>query len=445
MTDESVTMRESPDCGTAPAALITAPASGQGKSMITAALARLHRNRGRRVRVFKHGPDFLDPMVLERASGSPTYQLHPWMTGEAECRWRLAQAAGDADLILLEGSMGLFDGDPSSGDLAALAGIPAVPVIDASGMAQTFAAVALGLARYRDDVQVEAVIANRIGSPGHGRILADCLPSGIRLLGAVPRSAALSIPDRHLGIVQAEEIDDLDAKLDTAALVLEEAGLDALPDLVAFDAVPPPAVPELLNGVRIGVARDRAFAFIYRANLDLLAAMGAELRFFSPLADSDLPAVDALWLPGGYPELHAGRLAANRPMREAIRTHHAAGKPILAECGGMMACMESLVDGDGQRHPMAGLLPGETVMAGRLTGLGLQSVELPGGTLRGHTFHHSRLMTPCEPVGHTVRQRGGTPGEAVFRDRGLTASYFHAYFPSSPQATAQLFNPREAA
>lgn len=427
-----------------PAALITAPASGQGKSMITAALARLHRNRGLRVRVFKHGPDFLDPMVLERASGAPAYQLHPWMTGEAECRWRLARAASEADLILLEGSMGLFDGDPSSGDLAALAGIPAVPVIDASGMAQTFAAIALGLARYRQDVRVEAVIANRIGSPGHGRILADCLPASIRLLGAVPRSDALSIPDRHLGIVQAEEIDDLDEKLDAAARVLEEAGLGELPSPVQFEAVAPEPPDRLLDGVRIGVARDRAFAFLYKANLELLTAMGAELHFFSPLADSDLPVVDALWLPGGYPELHAGRLAANRSMLQAIRTHHAAGKPILAECGGMMACMESLVDGDGQRHPMAGLLPGETVMAGRLTGLGLQSVELPGGTLRGHTFHHSRLMTPCEPVHHTVRQRGGTPGEAIFQDRRLTASYFHGYFPSAPAATVQIFLPGEA-
>ncbi len=429
--------------GTTPAALITAPASGQGKSMITAALARLHRNAGRRVRVFKHGPDFLDPMVLERASGAPVYQLHPWMTGEAECRWRLARAATEADLILVEGSMGLFDGNPSSADLAGLAGMPVVPVIDASGMAQTFAAVATGLARYRDDVRLTEVIANRIGSPGHGRILADCLPPEIRLLGAVPRHEALSIPDRHLGIVQAQEIDGLDDKLDAAAAVLQEAGLTALPAPVELHATAPATPERHLAGLRIAVARDRAFAFLYRANIELLEAMGAELRYFSPLADDGMPDADALWLPGGYPELHAAQLASNTPMLVAMRAHHAAGKPILAECGGMMACMEALTDGDGRRHAMAGLLPGETIMAGRLTGLGLQSVDLPEGELRGHTFHHSRLETALTPVTHTIRQRGGTPGESIFRDRGLTASYFHGYFPSAPRTAAGLFKPGE--
>ena len=426
--------------GRAAAALISAPGSGQGKSMLTAALARLHRNAGRRVRVFKHGPDYLDPMVLEVASGAPVYQLHPWMTGEDECRWRLAQAASEADLILLEGSMGLFDGDPSSADLAVLAGIPAIPVINAAGMAQTFGAVALGMATFRPDVAVREVIANRIGSPRHGEMLAESLPEGIRLLGAVPRHEALSIPDRHLGIVQAEEIDNLDEQLDRAAAVLVEAGLDQLPQVVELRASAPKPPPRLLSGTRIAVARDRAFAFIYRANLDLLEAMGAECVFFSPLSDRQLPGnCDALWLPGGYPELHAATLAANQPMLAAIAAHHRAGKPILAECGGLMACMESLVDAEGKRHTMLGLLPGESAMAGRLAGLGIQSLQTRFGELRGHTFHHSKLDCAVEPVAHTRRQRFDSAGEAVFARNGLLASYFHSYFPSCPEAVAAVF------
>lgn len=425
--------------GTVPAALISAPGSGSGKSMLTAALARLHRNAGRDVRVFKYGPDYLDPMVLEVASGNPVYQLHPWMTGMDECRWRLASAAAEADLILVEGSMGLFDGSPASADLAAATGLPVVPVIDAAGMGETFAAVALGLDCYRDDVTLSGVIANRVGSAGHGRMIAAALPERIPLLGAVPRQEALHVPDRHLGLVQAGEIADLDQRLDTAAALLREAGLETLPAAVELAAVPPPAPPRLLEGVRIAVARDAAFAFIYRANLELLEAMGAELTEFSPLTDQALPDCDALWLPGGYPELHARQLADNLPMLLAIRSHHAEGRPVLAECGGLMVCMDELVDGDASAHRMLGLLSGRAVMAGRLTGLGLQSLELAEGELRGHTFHHSCLETDLEPLARTRRNRTGTPGEAVYRQGGLTATYYHAYFPSAPAATAALF------
>ncbi|PWV70219.1 hydrogenobyrinic acid a,c-diamide synthase (glutamine-hydrolysing) /cobyrinate a,c-diamide synthase [Halomonas sp. A11-A] len=420
------------------AALITAPGSGQGKSMVTAALARLHRNAGRKVRVFKHGPDYLDPMVQEVASGQPVYQLHPWMTGEAECRWRLAEAAREADLILVEGSMGLFDGDPSSADLAILAGLPALPVIDAWGMAQTFGAVAQGLANYHPKLAIHEVIANRIGSPGHGKLLADSMPEGLTLLGAIPRHAAMAIPDRHLGLVQASELAELDRQLDAAAEVLKEAGLDRLPARVTLEAVASEPPPRLLEGVRIAVARDDAFAFLYRANLDLLEAMGAELAFFSPLADDSLPACDALWLPGGYPELHAARLAANVPMRTAIRAHHAAGRPILAECGGLMACVETLVDGEGQAHEMLGLLTGTARMAGKLTALGLQFLTTARGELRGHTYHHSRLETAAEPLGRT-RKLAGSEAEPVYREGSLTASYFHGYFPSAPEVVAALF------
>ena len=418
--------------------MITAPGSGQGKSMVTAALARLHRNAGRTVRVFKHGPDYLDPMVLEVASGQPVYQLHPWMTGEAECRWRLAQAGRGADLILVEGSMGLFDGDPSSADLAKLMGIPALPVIDARGMAQTFGAVALGLARFDPQLPVHEVIANRIGSPRHGEMLRHCLPEGIRLLGAIPRNEAMNIPDRHLGLVQAGELTDLDERLDAAAAVLQEAGLDRLPQPVTLTAEPPQPPPRLLAGVRIAIARDAAFAFLYRANLDLLADMGAQLTFFSPLSDGQLPEADALWLPGGYPELHAATLAANTAMLEAIRAHHAAGRPILAECGGLMACCDQLVDRDGHAHTLIGLMPGQASMAGRLQALGLQGLVTTSGELRGHTYHHSRLTTNWQPQART-RKVAGAEGEPVFCHNGLVASYFHGYFPSASAVVAQIF------
>jgi len=421
-----------------PAAMITAPGSGQGKSMVTAALARLHRNAGLNVRVFKHGPDYLDPMVLEVASGNPVYQLHPWMTGEDECRWRLAEAAKTADLILVEGSMGLFDGDPSSGDLAKLAGIPALPVIDAKGMAQTFGAVAFGLARFDPELPVHQVIANKIGSTYHGELLKGSLPAGIELLGAIPRNDAMDIPDRHLGLVQANELDDLSDRLDQAAEVLKTAGLDALPQPVELSAESPAEPERLLEGHRIAIARDAAFSFIYRANLDLLQAMGTELCYFSPLADTELPEADALWLPGGYPELHADTLAANAPMLEAIRAFHQAGKPILAECGGLMACAETLVDKEGGEHALLGLLPGRAIMAGRLKALGLQSLDSNLGSLRGHTYHHSTLETPWQPFART-RKQAGSEGEVVYRQGTLTASYFHGYFPSAPALVAAIF------
>lgn len=418
--------------------MITAPGSGQGKSMVTAALARLHRNAGRKVRVFKHGPDYLDPMVLEVASGQPVYQLHPWMTGENECSWRLAEAAQEADLILVEGSMGLFDGDPSSADLTKLMGIPALPVIDARGMAQTFGAVALGLASFDPELPVHQVIANRVGSTRHGDMLRESLPEGIELLGAVPRNEAMNIPDRHLGLVQAGELGGLDQRLDAAADVLAEAGLDGLPLPVTLEAQTPEPPPPLLTGVRIAIARDAAFSFIYRANLDLLRAMGAELAFFSPLLDSALPDADALWLPGGYPELHGATLAGNQPMLDAIRTHYAAGKPMLAECGGLMACVEELMDHDGQIHKLLGLMPGRASMAGRLQALGLQSLNTDQGQLRGHTYHHSRLETDWQPLART-RRLAGTEAEPVFCQNGLVASYFHGYFPSAPELVAGIF------
>ena len=424
-----------------PALLIAAPASGQGKTTVTAALARLHVRAGRRVRVFKCGPDFLDPMILQRASDAPVYQLDLWMVGEAESRRLLWQAAGEADLILIEGVMGLFDGQPSAADLARRFGVPVLGVIDASAMAQTFAAVAHGLASFQPDLPFAGVLANRTGSATHAELLRVCLPEALSWYGALPRSGEMELPSRHLGLVQAEELPDLDARLDAAADALLASAGAVLPAPVNFAAPSAAPLEPWLRGVRIGVARDSSFAFLYQANLDLLQALGAELVCFSPLTDATLPAVDSLYLPGGYPELHLHQLAGNQPMLAAIRAHHAAGKPILAECGGMLYLLQALTDKQGERAELVGVLPGEARMQPRLAALALQHVELPQGSLRGHTYHHSTLDCPLQPSARGACPNQRRTAEAVYQIGRLTASYIHFYLPSNPRAAAELLLP----
>ncbi len=424
-----------------PALLIAAPASGQGKTTVTAALARLHSRQGKHVRVFKCGPDFLDPMILARASGRPVYQLDLRMVGEEESCRLLWDAAGEADLILIEGVMGLFDGSPSAADLSRRFGVPVMAVIDGSAMAQTFGAMAHGMSSFQPDLPFDGVLANRVGSVRHGDILRDSLPPSIRWYGALPRSAEVELPSRHLGLVQAEELADLDSRLDAAADALALSADTDLPPSVSFAAPLSTPLEPLLKGVRIGVARDAAFAFLYQANLDLLQALGAELLFFSPLRFTRLPAVDSLYLPGGYPELHLRGLSRNRAMADAIRAHHEAGKPILAECGGMLYLFDGLTDLGGERTQMLGLLPGEARMQKRLTALALQEVALPEGRLRGHTFHHSELESPLEPLARGECPNYKRTAEAVYRKGRLTASYIHFYLPSDPAAAAALLRP----
>lgn len=418
--------------------LVAAVASSQGKTTVTAALARSLVRAGQRVRVFKCGPDFIDPMLLERACGAPVHTLDLWMVGPDECRRRLRAAAHEADTILVEGVMGLYDGTPSAADLAREFGMPVLAVIDASAMAQTAGAVARGLRDY-GPVQMAGVIANRVASAGHAQMVAGSLRD-IPLLGSLQRQAQ-SLPERHLGLVLPGEQPQIDVHLDALAdaLQLDEAAWEALP-LLAPEAPDEPVVAPLLAGKTIAIARDAAFAFLYPANLDTLRLLGAQLAFFSPLADEPVPAgADAVYLPGGYPELHAQALSAASRWRASITTAHAAGLPILAECGGMMALADELTDPDGRRWPMAGLLPGVVRMQARLAGLGAQALDTPVGPLRGHTFHYSRLETPLAPSQHTLRHPAGTPGEAVYRAGSLTASYFHGYFASNPQAVASLF------
>ncbi len=423
---------------TCPALLVAAPASGQGKTTVVAALARLHTRLGRRVRVFKCGPDFLDPQIHAIASGSPCANLDLWMCGEADARRRLAEAAAEADLILVEGVMGLYDGEPTAADLAVRLGLPILAVIDGGAMAGTFGAIAHGLKHYRPGTPLAAVLANRVGSARHSEMLAASLPEGIAWYGHLPRSADAALPERHLGLLPAAEIDDLIQRIERMADLLEPTAAAALPPPVDFSPPTPAPIEALLHGRTIAVARDAAYCFQYPANIDCLRTLGATLVDFSPLAGDALPACDAIWLPGGYPELHAAQLAAQGPLWASLKAHVDAGKPMLAECGGLMSLFETLIDGEGHAHALAGLLPGRVVMQKRLAGLGLQEVDLPEGRLRGHTFHYSKSETTLAPLCTSVHP-AGRAGEAVYRRERLTASYMHLYFPSNPQATARLF------
>ncbi|MDX2424949.1 MAG: cobyrinate a,c-diamide synthase [Cycloclasticus sp.] len=428
-----------------PALFISAPASGQGKTTVTAALARYHRDQGRRVCVFKTGPDFLDPMILEQASGAPVYQLDLWMGGEDHCRQLLYEVADKADLILIEGVMGLFDGNPCSADLATLFNIPVMVVIDSTAIAQTFGALALGLASYRGELPFAGVFANRVASQSHYQMLNESLPSELTSFGWLARNADFTLPERHLGLLQAIEIDDLDERIAKTAAALNGVG-DVMPEAVSFEDLTSSkqsktSYPLYLKGVRIGVARDHAFSFLYRSNINILVEMGAEINFFSPLYDNIIPEVDALYLPGGYPELHLKSLTTNEPMKAEIFAHHTAGKAIVAECGGMLYLLDSLTDSEGRRGSMVGLLPGKAEMTTRLTNLGLHSVVLPEGELRGHTFHHSKMQCDLKPIVYTESARHhGTP-EPIYRQGRLTATYLHFYFSYSPEVSAKLFLP----
>ena len=424
-----------PNC---PAILIAAAASGQGKTTVTAALARLHTRQGRRVTVFKCGPDFLDPQIHAFASGRPCQNLDLGMCGEDDARWRLARAAEDSDLILIEGVMGLFDGTPSAADIAERFNIPVMALIDASAMAQTFGAVAHGLATYRPNLPFAGVLANRVGSARHTEMLRDSLPTGMGWFGALPKSND-SLPERHLGLMQAAEIDDLEARLDKLADMLSQTSTVDLPKPVNFLPANPPKIEPLLAGKRVAIARDAAYGFIYPANLETLNALGAELRFFSPVAGDALPACDAVWLPGGYPELHAEALSKNDSLWASLKAHVATNKPLFAECGGMMSLFEQIVDKTGITHNFAGILPGKAVMQKRLAALGMQVADLPEGRVTGHTFHYSKSETPLTPL---VRAQtpDGREGEPIYRHLRATASYVHIYFPSNPSAVAKLLS-----
>lgn len=445
-------MTRSSDTHACVALLVAAAASGQGKTTVTAALARWHTRQGRRVRVFKCGPDFLDPYWHTLASGATVHNLDGWMLGMDEVRARLHAAAAQADVILIEGVMGLFDGSPTAADLAEQLGVPVLAVIDASAMAGTFGALVLGMQQYQPDVPWAGVLANRVGSARHAQMLQDSLRDPAQWLGALQRvghgTEKKLLPERHLGLVGAHELPDAMERLDAAADALAQTPLGqmAWEDWqrwkVAFAAVPAAAQPQAwLQGRTVAVARDAAFSFIYPANQECLQAMGATLAFFSPLAGDALPVCDAVWLPGGYPELHAPQLAANTRLRAGLRAHVQAGKPVWAECGGMLALGDALTDAQGHTQPLWGILPGKAQMQPRLAGLGMQQLHMQGGGLRGHTFHYSTFASAATPVARTSRPGGPVApdlGEAVYAYGSVHASYFHAWFASHPRAVAAL-------
>jgi cobyrinic acid a,c-diamide synthase len=460
------------------AIMVSAIASGQGKTTATAALARHLRGAGLSVRAFKVGADFLDAMILERASGHPVHVLDLWMVGESECRRLLDDALHSSDAVLIEGVMGLYDGTPSSADLARHFELPVLAVIDVRAMAQTIGAVAAGLRDF-GPVRLAGVIANGVASPDHGAMVRSALRD-IPLVATLPRQKA-ALAERHLGLTPPAESPDLEDRLEELGLAINvdaeawralagsrgraAAGPAARREPLRAEppraepprAEPPRAEPlraeplhaELphddratrpLAGTQVAIARDAAFAFLYPANVDCLRRLGAEITYFSPLADDPVPAgTHALFLPGGYPELHAESLARADAFHDSIRAAHAAGMPILAECGGMMALAESIRDPDGRDWPMAGVLAGSTRMQPRLAALGLQSWRTRCGEIRGHTFHYSTLETSVRPAARTLAYPRGTEGEFIYRLGSLTASYFHAYFPSCPDAIAALF------
>ncbi len=431
-----------------PALFIAAPSSGQGKTTVTAAIARYFSRQGLRVQVFKTGPDYLDPQILEQASGLPVAPLDLWMAGEDYCIEKLYVAAQQADLILVEGAMGLFDGEPSSADLASRFGIPILLLMDVKGMAQTVGAITKGLIEYRTDLQFVGLIANHCGSQRHEELIRDSLPDGLPLLASLPRDAELALPERHLGLVQASEVrDELELRFERAADVIARVAALQLPPPVTFS---PPSHPviiaettlgndPLLRGRSIAIARDAAFSFIYQDNVELLASLGAELTFFSPLESETLPKVDAVWLPGGYPELHGKQLASNQRLLEQLREHFRVDKPILAECGGFLYCLEQLVDLSGESHQLAGLLPGVGAMRGKRGCQGMQYAALPEGEFRAHAHHRSRADLSLDPIAFGRRQRHPAPGEPIYRLGSLTATYLHLFFPSNALAIARLF------
>ena len=434
-----------------PALLVAAPASGQGKTTVVAGLARLHTRSGRRVRVFKCGPDFLDPFWLGLASEAKVENLDLWINGETDIRARLHAAASDADLLIIEGVMGLYDGHPSAADLARLFGIPIMVVIDASAMAQTFGALAYGLQQYQSDLPWAGVLANRVAGDAHAKMLREAVLSD-GWLGAVMHDTAFVLAERHLGLTMPGRLSVAMQSLDAVADTLAKTPLGQMNDAalsrwaVQFEAVQPAdAHQKQLTGKTIAIARDESFCFIYPANLDTLTSLGARLVFFSPLANESVPECDALWLPGGYPELHGHALANADKTRTSLRTHIDAVKPVWAECGGMMVLFERLVTVDKCAHTMWDVLPGVVTMQHRLAALGPQQLDLPKGALRGHTFHYSRVDSPLSPLAHTVfpdtePAKAVRIGEPLFRQGSVRASYFHAWFASNPAATASLFS-----
>lgn len=431
-----------------PGLIIAAPASGTGKTTVTLGLARALRIAGAQVQCFKSGPDYIDPGFHAAASGRRAVNLDTWAMSKSQ----IAQLVNDLppdlavpDLILAEGSMGLFDGvakpgeagTGASADLAALTGWPVILVLDCSGQAQTAAAVARGLATFRPDVCVAGVILNRIASPRHEALVRHGMDTaGIRVFGALPRLKALALPERHLGLVQAQEHPALEAFIAEAAALLaahvDLASLRAALRPTTLTAQSGPHTPP--PGQRIAVAQDAAFSFIYPHLIDAWRKAGATILPFSPLADhAPDPTADACWLPGGYPELHAGVLASAQTFRAKLQAF-AQTRPVHGECGGYMAMGAGLIDAAGARHEMAGLLGLETSFAKRRMHLGYRLAQLQapvagfksGARLRGHEYHYATTTAQPDAPLAQVFDATDTAVPETGSQRGLaTGTFFH--------------------
>lgn len=427
-----------------PGLMIAAPASGAGKTTVMLGLLRALRDRGVAVQPFKSGPDYIDPAFHRAASGRSSFNLDSWaMPGPMLDG--LARAGGDADLVLAEGSMGLFDGvarpgatgNGASADIARRMGWPVILVVDVSGQAQSAAATALGFARFDPGVSIAGLILNRVASPRHERLArAGMQAVGIRVFGCLPRRGDLTLPERHLGLVQAIEHPDLDAAIAAYADFLRaHVDLDAILDAAGATHRGPAPAPRIVPPAQaIALASDEAFSFTYPHLVDGWHSAGATILPFSPLADEvPDPAADLVWLPGGYPELHAGRLAAADRFRAALHAH-AATRPVHGECGGYMALGEGLIDAAGTRHRMAGLLGLVTSYEQRRMHLGYRQATLnvpvaslaAGTRLVGHEFHYSTILDQPDAPLAAVADAEGTALADTGSYRGrVSGTFFH--------------------
>jgi cobyrinic acid a,c-diamide synthase len=428
------------------ALIISAPGSGAGKTTVTLGLLAALKRRGIKVRAAKSGPDYIDPAFHAAASGGASLNLDSWAMPPALLDALVADAARDAGVLVIEGAMGLFDGAPgeagrtgAAADLAARFGVPVLLVLDVIAQAQSAAAVVTGFASYDPAVRIAGVVLNQVASEQHRALVADAIARlGVPVLGAMPRDETLALPERHLGLVQAQEHGDLSARLARLADVVEQhcdidaiiaAGKRLSPGTrESTVALPPP-------GQRIALAADAAFSFVYPHLLAAWRRAGAEIATFSPLADEAPPdGCDACWLPGGYPELHAGVLAGAQTFRAGL-ARFAATRPVHGECGGYMVLGEGLVDADGGRHAMAGLLGHATSFAQRRLHLGYRAARLlapsplgaAGARLRGHEFHHASLIERGNdaPLAAIVDAQERPVAETGSRRGNVSGTFFH--------------------
>jgi len=419
--------------------VISAPASGSGKTTVTLGLIGALRARGLTVQPFKSGPDYIDPAFHRRAAGRDSFNLDSWAMGRAQIAHLIARTS-DADLAIAEGSMGLFDGvaqrggcgNGASADIAALTGWPVVLVLDCKGQAQSAGAVALGFREMRRDVELAGVVLNRVASSRHEMLMRHALdPLGIPVLGVLPREAGIELPERHLGLVQAQELAALDSLLAAAAAAARlHLDLDAIIAAAGGGVVAGPFSPLPPPAQRIALAQDEAFSFVYPHLIQGWRTAGAEILPFSPLADQcPDDSAGACWLPGGYPELHAGRLAMAERFRAGLQ-RFSQTRPVHGECGGYMAMGAGLVDAQGVRHQMAGLLGLETSYEKRRMHLGYRRAQPLAGLYRqplaGHEFHYATILAqPDEPLAQVTDANGDRVAETGSRRGHATGTFFH--------------------